>query len=148
MLSDVRVQVLVLHAARNRVCDVAHAYRIAQLVPGAQLVVLDSADHLLWLGDADTVLGEIERLADRAVPCTVPKLSWGPCDLVFGAAQAIRWYSLITPLRTCRRWIGASSGMMVAVSWLVGRCLRLWCGRWLLKCRVYSSRTAAAWRSL
>jgi hypothetical protein len=48
--------------------DVAHAYRIAQLVPGAQLVVLDSADHLFWLGDADTVLGEVERLADRAVP--------------------------------------------------------------------------------
>jgi len=72
MLPDLRVQVLVLHAARNRVCDVAHAYRIAQLVPGAQLVVLDSADHLFWLGDADAVLGEVERLADRAVPTAAP----------------------------------------------------------------------------
>ena len=30
--------------------------------------MLDSADHLLWLGDVDAVLGEVERLADRAVP--------------------------------------------------------------------------------
>jgi Single-strand binding protein family len=60
----------------------------------------------------------------RQVACSVPKLAWSPCDLVFGAAQATRWYSLITPPRTRCRWIGASSGMTVAGSWLGGRCPR------------------------
>ena len=101
-----------------------------------------------WSGDPARRRIDASAGACGTSSCTVPKLSWSPCDLVFGAAQAIRWYSLITPLRTCRRWIGASSGMTVAGSWLGGRCLRPWCGRWLLKCRVYSSRTDAAWRSL
>ena len=80
--------------------------------------------------------------------CNVPKLPREACGLAFSAAQAIRRYSLITPPRTRCRWIGASSGMTVAGSWLGGRCPRPWCGLWSLKCRAYSSRTAAAWRSL
>jgi hypothetical protein len=52
----------------------------------------------------------------RGSPCSAPKLPWGPLTWFFGAAQATRRYSLITPPRTRRRWIGASSGMTVAES--------------------------------
>ena len=56
-----------------------------------------------------------------AGPCSVPKLSRGPANWRFSAAQAIRWYSLITPPRTRCRRIGALSGMTHAGSWLGGR---------------------------
>ena len=66
LLPRMTMPALVLHAARNRIYDVAHAHALGSHLPCAEVVVLDSADHLFWLHDADRVLGELVRLADRA----------------------------------------------------------------------------------
>jgi hypothetical protein len=58
-------------------------------------------------------LGAAEPVACQN--CRVPS-TWR-----FNAAQAIRWYSLITPPRTRCRRIGVLSGMTHAGSWLGGR---------------------------
>ena len=66
----------------------------------------------------------LERPTDNTgqiATCSVPKLSCGPGGLGFSAVQAIRRYSLITPLRTRCRRIGSLSSTTVAASWLGGR---------------------------
>jgi len=66
LLPRMTMPALVLHAARNRIYDVAHAHALGSHLRCAEVVVLDSADHLFWLHDADRVLVELVRLAHRA----------------------------------------------------------------------------------
>jgi pimeloyl-ACP methyl ester carboxylesterase len=54
-LTRVRVPTLVLAAARDRLCPPARHEEIAELVPGARLVVLDDVGHLSPLEDPDAV---------------------------------------------------------------------------------------------
>ena len=45
---------------------------------------------------------------------------------IHGISYAARWYSLITPPSTFRRWTGKSSGALLWSSWSGGRCRRDW----------------------
>lgn len=65
LLPEVAVPALVLHAARNSVYDVAYAHTLANRLPRAELIVLDSADHMFWLADAAEMLVNLARFADR-----------------------------------------------------------------------------------
>ena len=60
-LSAVHVPTLVIHRTDDRVCPVAGGRYIADQIEGARFIELPGDDHLPWLGDAETILGEIEE---------------------------------------------------------------------------------------
>ena len=57
----VQAPTLVLHRIGDRVVPLAAGRWMAQQIRGARLVELPGRDHLLWAGDHDTPLGEIEE---------------------------------------------------------------------------------------
>jgi len=60
VLPLITMPTLVVHSARNTFCPVGHGRFLAEHIPGAQFVELDTADHVPWASDAD-VAGEIEE---------------------------------------------------------------------------------------
>ena len=56
----ITVPTLVVHCTRNTFVPVEHGRYLAEHIPGAQLVELDTADHVPWAGEAD-IAGEIEE---------------------------------------------------------------------------------------
>jgi class 3 adenylate cyclase len=61
LLSGITVPTLVLHRQHNRFLPVAHGRYLAAHIPGATLIELPGADHMMFSGDADTLLDEIEE---------------------------------------------------------------------------------------
>jgi class 3 adenylate cyclase len=66
VLPTIRVPTLVLHRTRDAAIDVRHARYIAAHVPGAKLVELEGVDNLMFLGDTETLLSEIEEFLTGA----------------------------------------------------------------------------------
>jgi pimeloyl-ACP methyl ester carboxylesterase/DNA-binding CsgD family transcriptional regulator len=60
-LAHVRAPTLVLHRTNESWFDVGNARYLAERIPAAKLVELPGVDHVPWLGDAEQVLGEIEK---------------------------------------------------------------------------------------
>jgi class 3 adenylate cyclase len=60
LLARVQAPTLVLHSVNNRFVHAAHGRFLAEHLPAATHVEMQSADHLPWAGDADFV-GEIEQ---------------------------------------------------------------------------------------
>jgi class 3 adenylate cyclase len=56
---------LVVHSTRNNFVPVGHGRYLAEHIPGAKFVELDSADHVPWASEAD-VAGEIEEFLTGA----------------------------------------------------------------------------------
>jgi DNA-binding SARP family transcriptional activator/pimeloyl-ACP methyl ester carboxylesterase len=69
----VRAPTLILHSTRDRVIPVAMARYMADRIPDATLVELNSADHLIWFSDSLDVLTDeiqdflIENLPNREI---------------------------------------------------------------------------------
>jgi class 3 adenylate cyclase len=61
ILPAIRVPTLILHSIHDRAIDVGGSLYMAEQIPGAKLVQLAGPDHLVWLSDADAILGEIEE---------------------------------------------------------------------------------------
>jgi pimeloyl-ACP methyl ester carboxylesterase len=61
ILPAIRVPTLVMHRRQDRCADLEEGRYIAERIPGARFVALEGEDHLLWVGDPDPVLGEIEE---------------------------------------------------------------------------------------
>jgi class 3 adenylate cyclase len=63
---------LVLHRVDDKMIEIGHSRYLAETIPGAKLVELPGRDHLPFLGDTDSVLGEIEEFLTgrRATPST------------------------------------------------------------------------------
>jgi pimeloyl-ACP methyl ester carboxylesterase len=61
VLPLVRVPTLVLHRTGDRVVAVEGGRYLAEHIPGARLVELGGSDHLLWVGDTDAVVDEVEE---------------------------------------------------------------------------------------
>jgi class 3 adenylate cyclase len=63
ILPAISAPTLIIHAASDRAVRPDNGRYLAQQIPGAQYVELDSQDHLPWVveGDADLVLSTIER---------------------------------------------------------------------------------------
>jgi pimeloyl-ACP methyl ester carboxylesterase/class 3 adenylate cyclase len=61
VLPSIRVPTLVLHRRGELVVVVEEGRFIAEHIPGAKFVVLDGVDHWPWLGDADSVIEEIQE---------------------------------------------------------------------------------------
>jgi class 3 adenylate cyclase len=61
VLCDIQAPTLVLHRSDDTVLVAEHGRRLAESIPGARFVELDGADHMYWVGETDTMLGEIEE---------------------------------------------------------------------------------------
>jgi pimeloyl-ACP methyl ester carboxylesterase/DNA-binding CsgD family transcriptional regulator len=60
LLPDVRVPTLILHRTEDNWIDVGHGRYLAEHIPGARYIELPGTDHRVWLGDVETILGEVE----------------------------------------------------------------------------------------
>jgi pimeloyl-ACP methyl ester carboxylesterase len=60
VLPAIRVPTLLLYRTDDRDVAVEEGRYIAARIPGARLVELPGTDHLMWTGDADAILDEIE----------------------------------------------------------------------------------------
>ncbi|HWT94291.1 MAG TPA: adenylate/guanylate cyclase domain-containing protein [Solirubrobacteraceae bacterium] len=61
LLPGISVPALVLHRTEDALIDVRHSRDIAARIPGAKLVELPGRDHLLSVGDAEAIHGQIEE---------------------------------------------------------------------------------------
>jgi class 3 adenylate cyclase len=61
ILSSISVPTLVLHREEDRYIRIGAGRYLAEHIPGAKFVVLPGADHLLFVGDTDAVVDEIEE---------------------------------------------------------------------------------------
>ena len=61
VLPAIRVPTLVLHRTDDADSNVEEGRWLAARIPGARFVELPGQDHLPWVGDADSVLDEIEE---------------------------------------------------------------------------------------
>jgi pimeloyl-ACP methyl ester carboxylesterase/DNA-binding winged helix-turn-helix (wHTH) protein len=61
ILPSIRVPTLVLHRKHDRCLKVEEGRYVANRIPGARFVELPGDDHLPFVGDQETLLGEIER---------------------------------------------------------------------------------------
>ena len=61
VLPAIRVPVLLLHRTGDRVMDVGGSRYMAQWIPGARLTELPGDDHVYWLGDWESIVGETEE---------------------------------------------------------------------------------------
>lgn len=61
LLPTIRVPALLLHRVGDRLISVEASRYMARHIAGAKLVELPGDDHLVYLGDSDTVLGEIQE---------------------------------------------------------------------------------------
>ncbi len=78
---------LILHATRDIAVPIEAARSCRDLIPGAELVELDSDIHLIWLSD---VVGEITAQIERFVGRTVPSLAELDRALATVLAVAVR----------------------------------------------------------
>jgi DNA-binding SARP family transcriptional activator/pimeloyl-ACP methyl ester carboxylesterase len=70
-LPTITAPTLILHATRDQNVPVEAARQSQELIPGAELVELDSDIHLIWLSDViDEVTSEIEAFIYRTIPPT------------------------------------------------------------------------------
>ena len=61
ILPAIRVPTLLLHSVGDAAINIGASRYMADRIPGARLVELPGQDHLVWLSDADAILGEIEE---------------------------------------------------------------------------------------
>jgi class 3 adenylate cyclase len=67
-LPAIHVPTLVLHRTDDLVVPVHQARRLAELIPGAQFVELPGSDHLMWAGDQEALLREVEAFVTSIGP--------------------------------------------------------------------------------
>jgi pimeloyl-ACP methyl ester carboxylesterase len=72
VLSAIHVPTLILHRQADQVIPVEHARYLAGQIPNARLVELPGDDHLVWVGDADAVLAEVEEFRTGTRPPPEP----------------------------------------------------------------------------
>ena len=68
-LPTITTPTLILHASRDLNVPIEAARSCRDLIPGAELVELDSDIHLIWLSDVvDEITTQIERFVGRTLP--------------------------------------------------------------------------------
>ncbi len=61
VLPTVRVPTLIVHRTGDLNIRIGHARFMAERIPGARLVELPGNDHMVWFGNSDALLGEVEE---------------------------------------------------------------------------------------
>ena len=122
VLDSVQAPTLVLHRAANDFIRPAHGRYLAEHIPGARYVDLPGADHLPELGDADTVLAEIQEFLTGIREAPTPDRVLATVlftDIVDSTAHATtlgdhRWRTLLDAHdRTVRRQLERYRGHAV-----------------------------------
>jgi pimeloyl-ACP methyl ester carboxylesterase len=72
VLPAIRVPTLILHRVDDRDVKVDEARWIAQQIPGATYVELPGDEHLIWAGDVDEVVDEVEEFLTGIRPTREP----------------------------------------------------------------------------
>ena len=73
VLPAIRVPTLVLHRTDDRDCNVAEGRYVAAHIPNAKFVELPGQDHILYVGDQDSVLREVRNFIDNLPRTTEPE---------------------------------------------------------------------------
>jgi hypothetical protein len=73
VLPVIRVPTLVVHRTGDRLIPVEQARYIAARIPGARLLELPGDDHIVQVGDVDSVVDEIEEFLTGARPAPEPE---------------------------------------------------------------------------
>ncbi|BAC52957.1 bll7692 [Bradyrhizobium diazoefficiens USDA 110] len=68
ILPTIRVPTLILHRRGDRLQPCEGARYMAGQIPGAKFVELPGDDHMLWIGDADSLLAEIQEFLTGETP--------------------------------------------------------------------------------
>jgi class 3 adenylate cyclase len=68
LLEQITVPTLILHRRDDQLIDVRHSRFMADRIPGARYVELPGRDHLLSIGDAETIHGEIVEFLTGEAP--------------------------------------------------------------------------------
>ncbi len=66
VLPTLRIPTLILHRTGDRVTRIEQARYLAERIAGAKLVEIPGNDHAPWVGDAETVLTEVEEFLTGA----------------------------------------------------------------------------------
>ncbi|HEY7255585.1 MAG TPA: adenylate/guanylate cyclase domain-containing protein [Solirubrobacterales bacterium] len=61
VLSSISAPTLILHRSDDKIVRVDQARYLAEHIPGARYVELPGIDHLVWVGDQDAILVEVEQ---------------------------------------------------------------------------------------
>lgn len=86
VLPTIRTPTLVIHRSHDTLIDVDAGRMLAAGIPGAQYVELPGADHLLWVGDVDSIFSAIdnflsarhEEMQPDALLASALVLNWAP----------------------------------------------------------------------
>ena len=73
ILPAISVPTLIFHSVQDRAIEVGSSIYMAERIPGARLVRLPGPDHLVWLSDADKILGEVEEFLTGVRHSTEPE---------------------------------------------------------------------------
>jgi pimeloyl-ACP methyl ester carboxylesterase len=66
-LATLAMPTLIVQREGDQVVRTGAARHLAEHIPGAELILLPGADHLIWCGDTDAVVEPMERfIAARA----------------------------------------------------------------------------------
>jgi len=103
VLPAIRVPTLIIHATGDTIAPIEAGRYLAEHIPNARLLQLDSIDHWPYFGDADLVLGEVQEFLTgvRTAPPPDTMLATVLCTNVAQAgAHAVwlgdkRWRQLI-----------------------------------------------------
>jgi class 3 adenylate cyclase len=66
ILGSIHVPTLVLHRTDDRAIDVRHSRYLAENLPNARYAEFPGRDNVIFLGDADAILGEVEEFLTGA----------------------------------------------------------------------------------
>jgi pimeloyl-ACP methyl ester carboxylesterase len=70
VLPAIRVPTLIIHRRDDRDAHIEEGRYIAQHIPEAKFVELPGTDHLLWVGDSEAILDEVEEFLTGTRPAT------------------------------------------------------------------------------
>jgi len=104
ILPAIRVPTLILHRSGDRRIDVGGSRYMAQAVANAKFVELPGDDHLVWVGDSDTIVEEVEHFLTGARHAAEPTRVLATVmftDMVESTSRAAqlgdaRWRALIS----------------------------------------------------
>jgi class 3 adenylate cyclase len=72
VLSSISAPTLILHSGNDGTVPVQHGRYLAKHIAGAKYVELTGPDHLPWLADSETVLGEVTEFLTGTRPAVEP----------------------------------------------------------------------------
>jgi pimeloyl-ACP methyl ester carboxylesterase/DNA-binding CsgD family transcriptional regulator len=71
-LARIRAPTMVLQRSGDLVAPARQGRELAEAIPGARYVELPGNDHLMWAGDQDAIVREVEAFLDEVTPAPEP----------------------------------------------------------------------------